>query len=128
MSFHDKSLHLKIYYDGNCDGEGTIFFTRKIGKAGEPNKEDMNKNMFDLKKECSLRFDQAQRNIDSFSCHAKGNTPLAGAMYKLKQVGTYKLDCGALEGEPNQPRMRYVCVSGCNESTPEYLDKHDPCD
>jgi hypothetical protein len=122
MTFSDDKLYLSIIYD-DCDGTGRIYFTRKIGKDGKPDRSDRVNHASDFQSECLLKD-----NSSMLSCHVKGHTPLAGATYKLKQVGTYKLDCGMLEGNPKQPHMRYVCISGCSESAPKYLDKKDPCD
>ncbi len=58
-----------------------------------------------------------------FSCASSGKSPLAGTKYVVKVVNRGKLVknvCGSLG-----PESHYVCVSGCNEGIPRFMDQ-DP--
>ena len=118
-----KILYLEIS-DGGCAGELTIEFARNIGVNGKPVSGSISRFPFD--KECIVTRDKDGHAI-GLSCHPNGNTPLAGATYKLKRIGSKFDECGD-ENSMKIPAFKYVCVQGCSVSAPRILDKRNICD
>jgi hypothetical protein len=119
-------LTSKLYLDISDNGctKLEIAYTNKIQKDGQPNSDSIKRYSFE--DECKLIYNNEQ-NITGFSCHKKGNTPLAGAIYKKKPYGTIKMNCGDL-GTWTEKANKYVCVSGCNSFVPKFLNETLTCD
>jgi hypothetical protein len=105
--------------DGGC---GTLSITvAGIDKNGMLDQESLDEYPF--AEECTL-----SPSMDEISCHPNGRTPLAGAKYKVKQFGTYILDCGE-SGKAKLPNTKYVCVAGCSKLAPKFLyPPRDTCE
>jgi hypothetical protein len=102
-------------------------FTDKIKKDGHP--DYAKKKILHFQDECSASYDYGHGYVDpiSIACSEKGHTPLAGAAFKLKHTGPFVFDCGSGPIE-FKDRKRYVCVSGCTESVPKFLEEEPSCD
>lgn len=56
--------------------------------------------------------------IEEFSCRKDGESPLAGAHYKIKRYAD-QIECDGTV-EPVEKAI-YVCVAGCTDKTPKQL-------
>jgi hypothetical protein len=111
-----------IHIDPSCGDDGwggAIQFTNKLDKKGRAIPETIKR--LPLEKECVF-------NESELICHSKGQTPLAGATFKLKNAGTYMHYCDDTGPPTELPLWRYTCISGCGKAVPKYLDQDDLCD
>jgi len=117
-----KWIYIDISDGGCATKETLISWSTKISNDGLPNPDSIRTVPF--YKECQMFKDRS-----GFSCKANGQSPLAGATYNGVQHGKFKSNCdpdspAAGEG----PRYRFVCVKGCKNSVPKYLEILEGCD
>lgn len=108
---------------GGAEGKNKLGEVVLVGEAKgsdwgiyvkEPNSESQKEFSFNM--EC--KWDWKATPL-TFSCNPNGNSPLAGATYKVQTSKTEKNDC-------DQPRSLWVCIAGCNRPSVPQVFRIDP--
>jgi len=120
-----SNLYLEIS-DRGC-GPLNIYFTRSISHTGTPVESTV--KAYPFARECQAKWRSGE--VAEFACQANGQTPLAGATYRRKKIGTRTDSCAGAD-EVSKPTevdaYAYWCVKGCNNATPLILDEMTSCD
>ena len=118
-----RSLYLEIS-DGGC-GELAVVFTRKIRANGQADLSTL--QSYPFHQECV--WNEGGGTSARLHCHAKGNTPLAGASYRRRAAGYASFQCGKERGSVREKRFEYVCFKGCNRpGVPQILSERFSCE
>ena len=116
LSFHSSSLYLSVGYSLGCyQGERIINFS-KIPKNGPKWPLPLKSMPFD--QECLPKKKDKAGEILEFICRKDGESPLAGATYRFKQVRT-TMRCDGID-MPDWD-LSFICTKGCGPTTPKRL-------